>query len=97
MDNILKRILMVPQSTPREALYIETGLLNPEAIRLKNRVIMEHSMMNGTSQIKKRFTTNNNTTTKWAEETKKAKQELGIDEGDMKGKKHLWSTEQTTK
>ena len=37
MDNILKRILMVPQSTPREALYIETGLLNPEAMRLKKQ------------------------------------------------------------
>ena len=47
---------------------------------------MEHRMMNGTSQRMKSFTTNNNTTTKWAEETKKAKQELGIDEGDMKGK-----------
>ena len=53
MDNILKRILMVPQSTPREALYIETGLLDPEAIRLKNRVLMEHRMMNGTSQTTK--------------------------------------------
>ena len=47
---------------------------------------MEHRMMNGTSQRMKRFTTNN-TTTKWAEETKKAKQELGIDEGDMKREK----------
>ena len=45
--------------------------------------------MNGTSQRMKRFTTNNNTTTKWAEETKKAKQELGIDEGDMKGEKNI--------
>ena len=87
MDNILKRILMVPQSTPREALYIETRLLDPEAIRLKNRVLMEHRMMNGKSQRMKRFTTNNNTTTKWAEETKKAKQELGIDEEDMKAEK----------
>ena len=25
MDNILKSVLMTPQSTPREALYIETG------------------------------------------------------------------------
>ena len=33
----------------------------------------------------KRFTTNNNITTKWA--AKKAKQEPGIDEGDIKGEK----------
>ena len=35
MDNIIKRIVMVPQSTPREALYIENELPNSEAIRLK--------------------------------------------------------------
>ena len=29
LDNILKRIFMVPQSTPREALYLEVGILDP--------------------------------------------------------------------
>ena len=48
---------------------------------------MEQRMMNDTSQRMKRFTTNNNTTTKWAEETKTAKQELCIDEGGIKGEK----------
>ena len=37
MDNIIKRILMVPQNTPREALFIETGLLDPETISAKNQ------------------------------------------------------------
>ena len=32
LDGILKRILKVPVTTPREALYIETGLLDPEAV-----------------------------------------------------------------
>ena len=88
MDNILKRIIMVPKGTPREALYIETGLLDPEVIGLKNRVLMKHSMMNGTSQRMKRFTTSNNITTKWAEKNKNTKQELGIDEWHMKGEKN---------
>ena len=87
MDNIIKRILMVPQSTPREALYIETGLLDPEAIRLKNRVLMEHRITNGNSQRMKELITNNTTTSKWAEETKKAKEQLEIDERDVKGEK----------
>ena len=87
MDNIIKRILMVPQSTPREALYIETGLLDPEAIRLKNRVLMEHRITNGNSQRMKKLITNNTTTSKWAEETKKAKEQLEIDERDVKGEK----------
>ena len=34
MDNILRRILMAPQSTPREALYIETGQPDQETISL---------------------------------------------------------------
>lgn len=29
LDNIIKRTLMVPQSTTREALYLETGLIDP--------------------------------------------------------------------
>ena len=41
MDNIIKRILKTPKGTPREALYMETGLLDPEAIIMKNRITME--------------------------------------------------------
>ena len=37
MDSIPKRILMVPQSTPSEVLYTETGFLEPEAIWLKKK------------------------------------------------------------
>ena len=40
LDNILKRVLMVPQTTPREVLYIETGLLDPETISLKQKIMM---------------------------------------------------------
>ena len=47
MDNIIKRILMVPQSTLREALYIETGLLDPETIAMKNRIMLQHRLSNG--------------------------------------------------
>ena len=32
LDNIIKRTLMVPQTTPREVLYIETGLMDIEHI-----------------------------------------------------------------
>ena len=36
-ENIIRRILMVPQSTPIEALYMETGLLDITTIITKNR------------------------------------------------------------
>ena len=40
LDSTIKRILMVPTSTPRKALYIETGLLDIETIDNKNRISM---------------------------------------------------------
>ena len=41
LDNIIKRILMVPRTTPREVLYIETGIMDIEHICMRNRVNME--------------------------------------------------------
>ena len=32
MNNIIKRILQVPQSTPNDAITIETGILNIQTI-----------------------------------------------------------------
>ena len=44
MDNILKRILMVPTSTPREALYIETGMFDVETLDDKKRTVMSERL-----------------------------------------------------
>ena len=40
-ENIIRRILMVPQSTPIDTLYTETGLLDITTIITKNRFNME--------------------------------------------------------
>ena len=53
LDNILKRILKTPKSTPRQALYIETGLLDPETIIKKNRISMEIRIKKGDNQMMK--------------------------------------------
>ena len=59
MDNILKRILKVPPGTPREALYIETGLLDPSTIIKKNRINMEIRIQrNGSKLVKGVINTN---------------------------------------
>ncbi len=58
IDKIIKRILKVPPGTPREALYIETVLLDPETI-IKNRVDMEIRIpRNGSTPIKRLINTN---------------------------------------
>ena len=46
LDNIIRRVLMTPQTTPREALYIETGLLDPETISHKQKVMMDFRLKN---------------------------------------------------
>jgi hypothetical protein len=38
MESIITRILMVPPTTSRELLYIETGLLDMESTIKKNRI-----------------------------------------------------------
>ena len=42
LDNIIKRVLKVPRSTPREVLYMELGILDLENRRIKNRINMEN-------------------------------------------------------
>ena len=42
LDDIIKRTLKVPMQTPREALYIELGILDLEWRRKRNRINMEH-------------------------------------------------------
>ena len=42
LDNIIKRVLKVPRTTPREVLYMELGILDLESMRIKNRINMEH-------------------------------------------------------
>ena len=44
LDKIVKRILLVPTSTPREALYIETGILDIEHTTMKNRLNMDERL-----------------------------------------------------
>ena len=41
LDKVIRRILMTPDSTPREALYIETGLLDIETLADSKRLGMK--------------------------------------------------------
>ena len=72
LDNILKKILKTPKSTPREALYIETGLLDPETIIKKNRISMEWRIKNGNNQTMKEILSLKHKGC-WAEQNKQLK------------------------
>ena len=53
MDNILKRLLKTAKSTPREALYMETGLADPETIIKTKRINYEHKSLNSDNETMK--------------------------------------------
>ena len=40
LDNIIKRILQMPLSTPRENLYLEIGLMDIEHTMERNKMLM---------------------------------------------------------
>ena len=82
LDSIIKRILQVPTGTPREALYIETGLLDPETIIKRNRVLMENRIIKGNGEMMKSIVENGQKRG-WKEGTEKIKSELKISSQDM--------------
>ena len=75
-DNILKRILKTPQSTPRECLYIETGFLDPIAIIDRNRLNMHNRINHGQNNTLKTIL-NRKENDSWAMENKEYLQKLG--------------------
>ena len=93
LDNI-KRILMTPTSTPREALYIETGLLDIETIDDKNKITMGERLEKNSNNLLNEIT-NSHTPRGWKEylEETKTKYEItgttnreGTDKTNPKGK-----------
>ena len=67
LDSIIKRILMVPTSTPREALCIETGLLDVETLDDKNRISMGERLGKNPSNNLLGEITNQDTPRGWKE------------------------------
>ena len=84
LDGILKRILMVPPSTPREVLYIETGIMDPETIIKRNRILMQNRIRKGDSELMKQVIELEQKGG-WKETTEKIKEEMGIEQNDMRG------------
>ena len=50
-DNLIKQLLKVPVTTPRETLYIETGLLDISAQIRKRKLLYSKKLKDHTSQI----------------------------------------------
>ena len=85
LDKVIKRILMTPGSTPREALYIETGLLDIETIIDVKRLSMMARLNREKSQIMAEIL--ENPESKWMGKTKEVMEKYGIEEHDLTGSK----------
>ena len=73
--NIIKRILMVPLSTPTETIYIETGLLDITTIVKKNRINMTKRLQKHPEKITTKVM-EANTPGGWKENTDRIQKEI---------------------
>ena len=58
LDKIIRRILMTPDSTPREALHIESGLLDIETIAETKRLNMKARLNRDKSEMMEQLLNN---------------------------------------
>ena len=82
LDNILRRILIVPQSTPREVLYIETGLLDIKTMADISRIQMIKRVERSPNEIIDNID-KSDIKSGWNEQTDKIKEKYSITLEDL--------------
>ena len=87
-EALIRRILRTPPGTPREALYWETGLTEPETAIKKNRINMEARIRQGKNETMKTIL-NSTYENSWTNQNKKIKEEFQITQEDMKQKRSI--------
>ena len=85
LDKIIRRILMTPESTPREALYIETGLLDVETIAESKRMNMKARLNRNRSEMMDKVLQNKDS--QWEKENAITMEKYGITQEDLIGSK----------
>ncbi len=86
LEAIIRRILMVPNGTPKEALYVETGLVEPTTLIEQQRINLHARLKNGNNTWMKEIVKENRTEG-WIKETRETERKMGIEEDDLTGKK----------
>ena len=86
LDGIIKRILKTPTSTPREVLYMETGILDIEAWAEKNRITMANRIHDTKDEFVKEALRAEHSKS-WAQVTKIICEKHGITTEDIAGNK----------
>ena len=86
LDKILRRILMTPDATPREALYIETGLLDTVTIADSKRLNMKARLNREKSDLMAKVLSNPDCM--WENDTTTVMKKYGITSTDLEGTKY---------
>ena len=86
LDNIIRRILMVPQTTPREVLYMETGLLDIQTTTDKNRIMMANRLDKNQDKLADKMMKINGKKS-WNKQLQQTKETYKITTIDMQGTK----------
>ena len=86
LDKIIRRILMTPDSSSREALYIETGLLDIRAIADSKRLNMKARLNRDKSQLMEQVLSNPEC--KWENDTASVIRDYNITTNELQGTKY---------
>ena len=86
MDKIIRRILMTPNASSREALYIETGLLDTKATADSKRMNMKARLNRDKSQLMEKILSNPQC--KWEKDTTALMTKHNLTDQELKGSKH---------
>ena len=92
MDNIIKRTLQTPVSTPREALYMETGIIDIEHQAKKKQLMMKHRIKTTASKLME-TTINANTKGGWKTRLEKLENTINLDEREYDKSKQPLKTQ----
>ena len=87
LDKIIRGILMTPDATPRQALYIETGLLDVEMRIDKKRLCMMARLKNDRSIMMDNIL--NNPKCKWKSKTREIMEKYNIYEWELAEEKSV--------
>ncbi len=82
LDNILKRVLNTPTGTPREPLYMETGMTDLETEAQKRQLMMKHRITESASSLMKN-TISCEVKGNWRDRTEKLCQSWDIQDQDF--------------
>ncbi len=96
LDNIVKRTLKTPVSTPREALYMETGILDIEHQAKKKQLLMKHRIKDTASELME-TTINANTKGGWKARIEKLERSISLDETEYNKSKQTFKNQVSQK